>query len=670
MGIQTTEQLVKNTAISEQDSHEVSPSMAHVEDVTKSPGRPLDASVRSTMESRFSNRLGSSSPFSSVPGQAEQGIRVNEHGDKHELEAHRATSQLMQPTVQKKPSTSPSYDFSKVRIHTDSAAQSSAAAVDAKAYTFGNNIVFGSGAYQPESPEGQHLLAHELTHVAQQNQEPTTEPATVQRFGLFESIGRFFQNLGGLFTLDAVNDEETLTLYLDILEATREIEDLTDSDNKARGVIDQDMHKDQPLHIKVLLVKELLSGFTGDDDEGAILTLIEDASPVDREKIVEQVGTQELIENFHGEELDKLYRLVASINRNKKSPLNTEWNFSYDARGAENIRNPNDKIVVDNFAITPDKTGETMQVASDVINESGTPVTLNSSIDHPRDSGGTGRITFHTDSGRASRIVPTRLSQTYEPITRDKRRINAHLNITYEASRTGDTSNSTANVTGQDVQHTGGTRTFSGSDTTTSSGSTNTVNANVSGSVTNSAERTDSAGVQAGSSSTVETSVRLAGRITPSIRGSVNFGTEFQTDGRLLGLLLAAAGPEGMALYGLLNGLGVLESTQFKVTQAGELGFGLELELSGEVARKWSETQSVMASASSSVTRGESATGSAGVGASRSSSSGMSTTEYGRVETTDSTTTITRGTRTQTNSGTQFNLVPVIKDATLTFNVR
>lgn len=59
-------------------------------------------------------------------------------------------------------------DFSGVRIHTDSRAAESASAIQARAYTSGNNIVFGKGEYRPESESGKRLLAHELVHVGQQ----------------------------------------------------------------------------------------------------------------------------------------------------------------------------------------------------------------------------------------------------------------------------------------------------------------------------------------------------------------------------------------------------------------------------------------------------------------------------------------------------------------------
>jgi peptidoglycan hydrolase-like protein with peptidoglycan-binding domain len=60
------------------------------------------------------------------------------------------------------------HDFSQVRVHTDARAAESARAVSALAYTVGKNVVFGAGHYAPETSVGQRLLAHELTHVVQQ----------------------------------------------------------------------------------------------------------------------------------------------------------------------------------------------------------------------------------------------------------------------------------------------------------------------------------------------------------------------------------------------------------------------------------------------------------------------------------------------------------------------
>lgn len=62
-------------------------------------------------------------------------------------------------------------DFSAVRIHDDSQSHQLAQALGANAFTTGSDIYFNQGRYDPASPAGQRLLAHELTHVVQQGGE-------------------------------------------------------------------------------------------------------------------------------------------------------------------------------------------------------------------------------------------------------------------------------------------------------------------------------------------------------------------------------------------------------------------------------------------------------------------------------------------------------------------
>lgn len=80
------------------------------------------------------------------------------------LDAH--TRNFMEPRF--------GHDFSHVRVHTDSQAAESARAVNAIAYTVGPHIAFRNGAYAPGSVSGQHLLAHELTHVIRQREGAAT----------------------------------------------------------------------------------------------------------------------------------------------------------------------------------------------------------------------------------------------------------------------------------------------------------------------------------------------------------------------------------------------------------------------------------------------------------------------------------------------------------------
>jgi hypothetical protein len=64
------------------------------------------------------------------------------------------------------------HDFGQVRVHSDAQAAESARAVNALAYTVGQDIVFGAGQYATGTQAGLRLMAHELTHVVQQ-QRPT-----------------------------------------------------------------------------------------------------------------------------------------------------------------------------------------------------------------------------------------------------------------------------------------------------------------------------------------------------------------------------------------------------------------------------------------------------------------------------------------------------------------
>ncbi|MGB5483294.1 eCIS core domain-containing protein, partial [Parasphingorhabdus sp.] len=59
-------------------------------------------------------------------------------------------------------------DFGEVRIHDDDQAGKLSSRIGARAFTYGRHVFFNAGQYQPDTPSGQKLLAHELTHTIQQ----------------------------------------------------------------------------------------------------------------------------------------------------------------------------------------------------------------------------------------------------------------------------------------------------------------------------------------------------------------------------------------------------------------------------------------------------------------------------------------------------------------------
>jgi hypothetical protein len=67
-------------------------------------------------------------------------------------------------------------DFSDVRVHDDAVARSSARALGVRAFTAGRDIIFGGGEYAPRTAAGREVLAHELSHVAEQRgREPVVQ---------------------------------------------------------------------------------------------------------------------------------------------------------------------------------------------------------------------------------------------------------------------------------------------------------------------------------------------------------------------------------------------------------------------------------------------------------------------------------------------------------------
>jgi Domain of unknown function (DUF4157) len=84
------------------------------------------------------------------------------------IEKSRGGGQTLEIGVCRQMESAFGVDFSGVRVHTDAEAHSLNHAVNAIAFTTGQDIFFRDGAYEPTSSSGRELLAHELTHVVQQ----------------------------------------------------------------------------------------------------------------------------------------------------------------------------------------------------------------------------------------------------------------------------------------------------------------------------------------------------------------------------------------------------------------------------------------------------------------------------------------------------------------------
>jgi hypothetical protein len=81
----------------------------------------------------------------------------------------RGGGQSLDPGLQEKMGRAMGADFSRVKVHTDAQSDQLNRSLQAKAFTTGQDVFFRQGAYEPGSRGGQELIAHELTHVVQQN---------------------------------------------------------------------------------------------------------------------------------------------------------------------------------------------------------------------------------------------------------------------------------------------------------------------------------------------------------------------------------------------------------------------------------------------------------------------------------------------------------------------
>ncbi|WP_434686369.1 eCIS core domain-containing protein [Pseudanabaena minima] len=85
------------------------------------------------------------------------------------IQQARGSGQPLDTGLQEKMGQAMGANFSGVKVHADSKSNQLNKSIQAKAFTTGQDLFFSQGTYDPNSRGGQELIAHELTHVVQQN---------------------------------------------------------------------------------------------------------------------------------------------------------------------------------------------------------------------------------------------------------------------------------------------------------------------------------------------------------------------------------------------------------------------------------------------------------------------------------------------------------------------
>lgn len=102
-------------------------------------------------------------------------------------------------------------DFSQVRVHADAQSERLNRSISAQAFTTKNDIFFRQGAYQPTNKEGQELIAHELTHVVQQDKQDIRQIKTQKLDNLPKK--NIYLKTNSTSTLSAQNTQNTIDKY-------------------------------------------------------------------------------------------------------------------------------------------------------------------------------------------------------------------------------------------------------------------------------------------------------------------------------------------------------------------------------------------------------------------------------------------------------------------------
>jgi Domain of unknown function (DUF4157) len=105
------------------------------------------------------------------------------HSSLIEQVANSGSGQALDPAVRATLEPQFGHSFADVRVFSDAQADQMARNVNARAFTVGQDVFFQDGEYNPESPQGQYLLAHELTHTIQQRRAQPSEDLKISQAG-------------------------------------------------------------------------------------------------------------------------------------------------------------------------------------------------------------------------------------------------------------------------------------------------------------------------------------------------------------------------------------------------------------------------------------------------------------------------------------------------------
>ncbi|MEP0503990.1 MAG: DUF4157 domain-containing protein [Paracoccaceae bacterium] len=334
------------------------------------------------------------------------------------------TGRQLRPDTQRSMETAFGESFSDVRIHTDQSADRGARSIDSAAFAAGQNIAFASGAYQPDSPAGRGIIAHELAHVSDMRAGRDT-PGIVRGVGPFQWLVRLFG--GGTFS-----PEELQRFVRSLVTQGDNPEFSMQTDNMARVlVLKHGYHKLEnvpeleksgafsdlsKLRVRYSLIQHLLHGFSSGEDQEAVLTILRDAELWEREQLVRKMTEDGLLDRFNGARQDQLTHLISGTtvdnnfvrgtDKTQDDNMPVSWKFNYSVETAGQLAQDIKGIALENFRISPDAHGSRgdrwtviaqnalLQGPNGVSGENQSVPGNGDAVPHPKNSAGEARTDF------------------------------------------------------------------------------------------------------------------------------------------------------------------------------------------------------------------------------------------------------------------------------------
>jgi len=216
------------------------------------------------------------------------------------------------------------YDFKNVRVHIGCESNRMNEIINAKAFTYKQDVFFKNGEYNPSSNQGKELLAHELVHTRQQFNGIQRKKNTVQRLD---------------YEGPDVEKTDALMKYLEKLNTENKIQNNNDGKMNARYAIAEWKlgHSQAILNIRMkkLIILELLEGVPNETDWNLILDLIENSEVIHTRELIAILPERikSLAVNATNTVLltPKIYSRFSSISNGRaKEKINSAGTFSSD----------------------------------------------------------------------------------------------------------------------------------------------------------------------------------------------------------------------------------------------------------------------------------------------------------------------------------------------------